>query len=259
MTARVGAQVIPVPAGAEVRVLDPLVEGLLDYLAWWIVWGFGAQGVRQRPTGATAITNVLPTANRFPYDPRDTWLRDPRPALYLWWPNRQQSRVRRFSATQDVRERQLRLMYALAEVQHPDGARVYSGLVQAIEAIVIQAASDGYHPEYGYSGAPAGTPIADSLAPLGMVGWEYVGGAPDFIAVKPVEAARAVGGPAGGHIHRGFPVYLGVLRVLERIELYATPSEQMPDVATTLTHDGVTVVEGYLPGPDGSEGPEYDA
>lgn len=249
MSYRVGGWEIPLPTAGDPAVVDPVVAGLLDYLAFWVVYGFAAKGVLQRPA---EITDVLPAANRFPFDPRTTWVRDPKPALYLWWPDRQRSKRVKITSVRSARERELRLMYVLAEVTYPDGARVYSGMVSALDAIMYQASEEGRHPSYGYAGAPLGTPIATSLASFGVIGWEYLGGLPDFAVPRPSSSPRP-GGPAEGTIHRGFPVLFGVIKVQEEIVPGDDNAvELMPDVPTTITTEGATIIEGVMPAPDGS-------
>jgi hypothetical protein len=247
---RVGGIEIPLPTtDADTAIVDPVVAGLLDYFSFWITYGLGGKGIQQRPA---EITDVLPMTNRHPFDPRGTWVRDPKPALYLWWPDRSPSKRVKLSTVRVVRERKLQLMYVLAEVQYPDGARVYSGMTSAVDAILMQSSEEQRHPAYGYNGAPVNTPITQSLAPHGMVEWEYLGGVSDFAAVRPATSPRP-GGPAEGNIQRGFPVLFANFKVLEKIEPDSNAVELMPDVPTTITTDGVVVIDNYLPAPDGSE------
>jgi hypothetical protein len=247
---QVGGLDLPLPTAGDLAITDPVLVRLVDYLAFWVTYGIGAKGVLQRPA---EITNVLPAGNRFYYDPRGTWVRDPKPAFYLWWPDKQRSKKVSRGLAQAFRERELRLLYVLAEVQYPDGARVYSGLAGAIDALMHQASQEGRHPAYGYGGATPGTPIAHSIAEPGAFEWEYLGGQPDFLVPRPSPSERQSAN-GGGVILRGYPVLMGTISVRERIDGDDDAIELMPDVpVTATTEDGLTIIERILPAPDGAD------
>lgn len=252
MTYQVGGLEIPLPTAGDLAITDPVLVKLVDYLAYWITYGLGAKGVLQRPT---EITNVLPAGNRFYYDPRGTWVRDPKPAFYLWWPDGQKSKKTSRGIAQAFRERELRLLYILADVQWPDGARIYSGLADAVDAIMHQASEEGRHPLYGYGTDPTGTPIAHSIARPGAFEWEYAGGQPRFLVPRPSPSERQSAN-GGGVIVRGYPVLEGTIMVRERIDGDDDALELLEDVPVGITTEGVTILEGWLPAPDGSEDPD---
>lgn len=250
MSYRVGGLELPLPTAGDLAITDPVLVKLVDYLAFWVTYGIGAKGVLQRPAD---ITNVLPAANRFYYDPRGTWVRDSTPAFYLWWPDRQRSKRVSRGLAQVFRERELRLLYVLAEVQWPDGARIYSGLPDAVDALMHQASEEGRHPLYGYNGAVLGTPIAHSIAPPGAFEWEYLGGQPNFAVPRPTSSERQ-GANGGGVILRGYPVLEGTITVRERLDGDDDAIELMPDVPVTAsTEDGEMIIERILPAPDGAD------
>ena len=205
----VGSLYIPLnPEGKYSPVLDPTVVGLADYLAYWIRYGLSTK--LEDPNND--VTDPLPEANVFPYDPRDNWVRNSTPALYIWWFG--ESKLVKRTLVKDARQRTLRLFYVACEVATPKGARVYSGLPAAVDAIMFKACATGYHPHYGYNGDPIGTPIATSLR---LLGWEYEKGKEDFAQAVP-NISQVPGGPGGGHVIRGYPVLFGHVNVWEEVE-----------------------------------------
>jgi hypothetical protein len=250
MSSRVGAQFLPIPSGEnDSKIPDPAIAGIIDYMAYSIVQDFGAKGVEQ----STEVAHVLPTANRFPFDPGQHWTRNGTPALYLWWPKGTRSRITQFSALRWTRERELRLFYTHCEVTAPDESEVYAGLTQAIDAILARA-SRRPHPSYSYNGSVPGTPIARVLAPEGDLSWQYEGGYPDFAAAVPSVESRFPGGatPGAGEQVRGYPVLFGTVRLWERVT-DDDPTELLGDSPMTITTDGADILSHVLPAPDGTE------
>jgi hypothetical protein len=258
MTATTGAITVPLPSGgAEKAITDPALLGILDFLAFCIRDGIGVRGIEQRPT---EITNVLPTNNVFPFDPAGNWVRQGTPALYLWWPKEDTSKIVEYSTLYDARIRKLRLFYVCAEVVDKLGARIYAGLPAAIDAILLRASSLGRHPSYSYNDDPLGTPLSFSLNRERPVQWAYEGGHSDFYAAIP-EIADRPGGPPQGQTKRGYPVLFGTVLVKEVVESEQfEETDRMPDITATINTnesgdfaDTIEFMQGVLPAPDGSE------
>jgi hypothetical protein len=221
----VGGLYLPLKSeGYPSPVLDPTVVGLAKFLGFWVRYGLRTK--LQEPN--ERIPDPLPVENVFPYDPKDNWVRKMNgsgdsaapgiPALYLWW-NGDSQRVR-LTICREVRRRTLRLFYVATEVATPAGARVYSGLAGAVDAILHKASAAGYHPDYAPDGFARGTPIAE---PLRLLGWEYTGGKADFAQAVP-NVSSVPGGMGGGHVVRGYPVLFGNVVVHEEIG-QAVPSD----------------------------------
>lgn len=231
-----GAQTLPLEAGgSDPAIVDPLCVGLADYLAFWIRHDIGEAGVEQRPT---EVVDVLPVANVFGHDPRQTWARDVSllPSLYVWWPEGKQSRIVRRTGAYTIRERELHIQYVLAEIQIPKGSRGYSGLTQAVDAVMVRALADGYHPVYAYAGDALGTPIAFSLAAPGYLKIEYVGGRSVFAMSRPGNDGRP-GGARETLVQRAYPMFIGVVKVWERIDRQVPENETLTSLNVDISVD----------------------
>ncbi len=231
-----GAQTLPLEAGgADPAIVDPLCVGLADYLAFWIRHDIGEAGVEQRPA---EVADVLPIGNVFGYDPRQAWARKSSllPSLYVWWPEKTQSRIVRRTGAYAIRERTLHIQYVLAEIQIPTGSRVYSGLTQAVDAVMVRALADGYHPGYAYAGDAPGTPLAFSLAAPGYLKFEYVGGKAVFALDRPESNARP-GGSKETLAHIAYPMFIGVVKVWERIDRHVPENETLTSLNVDISVD----------------------
>jgi hypothetical protein len=245
----VGPLDIPIPeVGGYVGFADPVAVGFADYFAFWIRYGIN----EKFRDSTTSIEYVLPEANVFPYDPTENWVRNDIPALYVWWSG-ESRRVER-TITQAMRVRNFRIFYVAKEVKRPKGARVFSGMAAAVDAIMFQACEQGFHYDYGYNGATPGTPIQTSLK---LRGWVYERGKEDFVQKIP-NVAAAAGGQAGGHVISGFPVFMGTMSVSEDISTSEglTSADQSTEIAFNArindpadTREPVTVLERYLISP----------
>ena len=253
MSGQVGALVLPVPVASPARIVDPVAVGLADFFRYVIRAAIGPAAAAVNAT----LSDVLPTANVLTHDPAGYWVRGPFPALYLWPEG--DSTVRQHSTVYDVRERRLRLFYVLTEAVGPDGQKLWSGLATAVDAALVRASARGYEPAYSYGTSLAGTPIAQSLGPLGAVGWEYQGGRPDLAVPVPSASAQA-GGPGEGAITRAYPVLFGSVLVRERVladtGIYSVTPDMSVEIVTNETGDladPLAFLEGVLPESDGSD------
>lgn len=246
--AYVGPLDIPIQeAGGYSGFTDPVAVGFADYFAFWIRYGI-ADKFRD---STTTIDEVLPEANVFPYDPTENWVRNDIPALYVWWSG--ESRRAERSNLQAMRVRNFRIFYVAKEVKRPKGARVYSGMAAAVDAIMFQACEQGFHYNYGYNGDPRGTPIQTSLR---LRGWVYERGKDDFVQKIP-NVSSAPGGQAGGHVVSGFPVFMGVMTVQEDIgQQTLTSADQSTEIGFSArindpagTREPVTIMQRYLISP----------
>lgn len=208
----VGALRVPMEPGANLSPLvDPVVDGLLDFLGFALRDALNAKLAQLSPTSADAC----PTAARYPYDPRGYWTRNPKPALYLWWGGR--SSVGSYSTVYDTRERELQLFYVWEETVGPSGSNARAGLMAAADAALMRASSLRMHPAYGYRGAPLGTPLAVALADLGLLGWTYQGGTVGIMSPVPGDVRNS---PSEGAVVRYFPALQATLTVSEKITGY---------------------------------------
>lgn len=242
MTSSVGAIELPVPADdVATPFVDPMIVGLLDFLGFVVKASIETRLVQIR----TTITDACPSANRFDYDPRQSFARDltKLPALYIWWGGR--SKNVEATTVRNRRERELNLLYVIAPVRYPEGATVFAGALGAADAAICEASDRGYHPAYGFRGDPAGTLLARSLAPVGTIGWEYTGGQVGIL--EPVPRKRRNNDP--NMQEDVFPALQGTIRVMERRTDNADQDEDLEDGRLTVTSDGVPYFTRVLTAP----------
>jgi hypothetical protein len=234
-------------------VLDPTVVGLAKFLAFWIRYGLRTK--LQDPN--ESIPDPLPVDNVFPYDPTDNWVRKSTPALYLWWAG--ESQHIKLTMLRDIRRRTLRLFYvAGAQTVTPSGARVYSGLPAAADAILHKASAAGLHPDYAPDGFLRGTPVAEALR---LLSWEYDKGKADFAQAVP-NVSPVPGGPGGGHAVRGYPVLFGNVIVNEEIDQLTSDATDGPQdipfdirINDPANSDGpLSILDRTLESPVGANG-----
>lgn len=233
MTSYLGAAELPVPAGVVgTAFADPMVSALLDFLGHCIKAAVDTR-LNQIRTGDAAILDACPEANRHDYDPRQSFVRKPTPALYIWWGGR--SKNVEHSTIRNRRERDLNLLYVCPPVLYPDGGPVFAGLPGAVDAAILEGSDRGYHPTYGYQGDPAGTVLVRSLAPAGTLGWEYTGG--QIGILEPIPRKRRNADP--NHQEDAFPALQGTLRVYELRTDSLADVEELGDGQITISSDGV--------------------
>lgn len=265
----VGPLALPVAAGAQDSALDdPLLVGLLAYLGHWLSASLDAKFAALRGTNATDV-GACPNANRFPWDPAKYFVRGDEkgngetnyfPALYGWRFGRGQ-RVP-YSTVKSLRRHTIAVQYIFDQLTLPGAWTRRSGLLNAVDAAFTTAAEWGYHPTFGLSGAPVGTPIAVALKLSGQ-GLVYDGGEQGTMAPTPGQTA-ARGAGQDGHVLRAYPTLKAQFTVWEMVEqANAVDSDDVAQGATlTLSgnteggvEDAVEITQRYLPAPDGSEIP----
>ena len=268
-TSTVGALELPYPVGeAPARITDPLVKGMLDYLAYWIRADLNPALVANQAgkiNGSGLVTDAVPAANRYPWDPGPTFVRGaqdgaaaPLPGLFVWRAGRR--RVRE-SILESLREVRLGFVWVFEELVMPGALVDRYGLRAVVEASIDRAMEHGYHPSYGYDGAPVGTPIAKSLCLAGALPF-LESSEETILGAVPMTGLQSQNRGAGGPSIRGFPALRGVIIVHEKIgaPTLVDPDDARPDmtvnIQTNSLDDGsapLTVMERVLPCGPGPE------
>lgn len=202
MTAEIGALTLPVPAGTlNDSLQDPTLAALLDFFGFYL-----QECLNEKLTQMQGTTHdACPVENRFQYDPKAYFVRNPLPALYMWSPK---AVTQARSILDDMLVRDVRLVWIFQELQYPEAGEPRTGLLHAAESAIQLAASRKYHPEFNN-----GIPIFKSIPILGLQLNETVSE-----MYSPVPAVSTnVGGAPEGHWIYAFPVVEASLTVWERI------------------------------------------
>jgi hypothetical protein len=219
VTATVGALTLPLPAGTADTVLaDPLLDGMLDYFAFWLNLDLNTKLANM--TGQP--DEAVPAENRHPFNPDRTLARLPRPALYMWR-HETPPQIREFSVHQDAILSTVDGLYVFTDLSIPRGANVLAGLGASVIASVAVATQEEAHASYGYSGAPNGTPVTQSL---NVEGWDFQGGTYGHMWRVPGDSTigRGRGSGADGAIQSAIPAVMLRWQVLELVGSAANPS-----------------------------------
>ena len=252
-----GGQTFPLAAGTAGGFLRGTVtEALLDFLSYYLNWALNVKLGQMSPKNPEAV----PTANRFPYDPADLWPQNPVPALYVWWKGTNKAN---HSTIRERFESNYGFQYIAQPISVPQGARHYSGLGETVDKVLRYAADQGYHPSYGYNGAPVGEMLNLSL---GFQGWEIADSTPGIL--------RPVPGQAGAAPHI-YPAVIGTVKCWTVVEQRnpegptgganpgdpGSPGDVLGDIVAGIYTNGEGGVseaelfmERVLPAPDGSGG-----
>ncbi len=263
-TVNVGAIVLPLAAGAvNTAIGDPLVSGLLDYLSFCLADALDAKLANLHGTSPHA---VLPK-NRFRWDPSSYFVRghqdgagSPFPALYVW--RRGPGKREQLTLLTDARRVTVGVLYVFDELVLPGALEDRFGLRTTVDAAFYDAASNGFHPAYGYNGAPLGTPIDVSLQ---LAGWGlvYEGGEEGMMAPIPGQS-EALGRGADGHVIHAYPTLMGTFTAWEEIGPRALrdPQDVTPGITATISvpgngdlPDALPIMQRICSAPDGSEQP----
>lgn len=254
-TSLIGSNTLPVPAGTLDSDLSDLTEdGLLDYLAFWIKNTLDTKLANM--TADPTVTDSVPTANRFTYNPLDgqIWVRNSTPALYVWW----DGEAKDVQATLSYRHvvRTLKAFYVFNELDFPGERSYHCGLSGLVALSFFKAAERGRHPSYGHGSDAAGTPIAKSL---NWVQW-WCTGATDGTQWMVPGGSNAGGiGIGEGAEQRGFPFTVGTFEIVERIDQdqLVFPDDVLGDADIAIdtgdtVQDTFTILNRIAPPPDGS-------
>ena len=259
LASTVGPLDLPIPAGAaNSPITDPLITGLLAYIGHWLKIGLDAKLAVLGGPDTTAVTDACPTANRFDFDPKGWWTRaviaSQQPCLFIWHKS-----AKRFpqSTVYDMRERQIGVLYVFPEFNAPRGFPTRTGLMNAVDAIIRRAFDRGAHPTY-----ENGVQFTDTIADVDTLEVYLDGTEEGFEFASPQTGAGAGGQPDGGFEQYGFPTLRGTIIARERIgaDTFEDPDDILGDITFTITHNeqgdvanGLDVLEGVFPAPDGSE------
>jgi hypothetical protein len=261
-TFKAGAGTYPLAAGAANSAQsDPVLLVLLDFLGYCLKQALDTKfAATPLPSGAT---DACPTANRYPFDPATYWVRQSVPALYCWWDG--PPKVEPLTMTTRIRKREIAICYVFEELVYPDGADMHAGLMSDVDMVFAQALAEGYHPTYAYGNSSAGIQIAAMLAPVGMLGFEYLGGTEVLAMPVPEGSMNAqAGGDHEGQVVRAFPSLRAKCLVHERIGRYlpSDPGDVLTDSTFTINTNENTVADPsdvaqftqrVLPSSDGTE------
>ncbi len=158
-----GALSLPLAAGgANAGLRDPLLDGLLDYFAFWLAADLNAKLASM--AGQTHAVLPGPPAGRFPFNPERTFVRQSIPALYMWRDEGPDGiRYEQYTVLRTRRVSLVHGLYIFSEQTIPTGGVVQSGLRNAVDASLRAATEYGHRNDYGHHGAPLGTPIQTPL------------------------------------------------------------------------------------------------
>jgi hypothetical protein len=242
-SAPVGGLTLPLAAGsAQQRIADPIVDALLDFLAWSLGNDLSARLANLTGTSAVAV----PTTNRFAYDPtspRGHSVRVPVPALFCWWDG--QSQAVDHTTVRRKRTRVVRALYVFDELPHTDQLVVREGLFAAVDASFTKAAHYGHHSSYAYGSAATGTPLVSSVGDPGSWAWRYVGGQ-GVQRFQIDEASTAnVGRRAAG---RDWPAFAASFAVEELVAqpTLVDPTDVWPQATVDVRATDLDPGEGYV-------------
>ena len=230
---QVGGLVLPLSSGDEDAPLtDPVVETILDFL------GFSLQAALNPKLGTVngMSLEACPIDNRFAYDPGDTFVRNPFPALYVFWPGI--SRVVPETLVYHRREREITILYVFDEHIQPSSMSARSGLLNAVDAVFTTVLERGFAATYTPPGGSLGQNI---LAALSLQRLEYKGAQQGRLeAIVPSEG-RQTQGQALANQKRGFPALRARVDVWERVRFDnvppTAPADLMADIQTNEDGD----------------------
>jgi hypothetical protein len=237
---RVGSLEMPVPQGAALETFsDPTLEVLLAFLGKWLKSELDSKLSQLTPTSADAC----PVANRYPYNPEDTFVRNPSPALYAW---EESSKVEPWTLRWDVMVRRIRVMYVFEELVKPFGFMARHGLMSAVAKTFAKASERRRKSDFQHEDDPLGWPISLSL---NLLDWKMTEGQQGFLQAIPS------GGDLDRQVRRGYPAYQAIFEVTERID-QRTISELLADGVISIEtgdHTGSTIefMERIAEAPDG--------
>lgn len=247
----VGGLALPLDAGAQdTRIPDPLVDGLLDFLAFVLNADLNAKLANLRPTSAIAV----PAGNTYPWNPttrpqslfargKGDGAASPLPGLFVW---RQSSKPIRFGQIRRGRETTIRVAYIAEQLVIPQGWEDRAGLLSAVEASIGGWIDNKYHPAY-----QGGANIAGLLG-LAGTGLLFAGGTPSVLS--PMPAAVGPDQPAV----RGFPAYTATLIAQESTSQpgISAAESQPADLAVAIAvadegelTNALTILQRVVPAP----------
>lgn len=259
-TSAVGALELPIPSG-EVgqKISDPLIDAILDFASFYIKDALDEKLVNVLPPGL--MVDAVPEENRFDFDPlqpRGIQITLPVPSLFVWWQG--MSKVFQQTTIHTYRQRQIELMYVFPELPKITEMERRAGLMSSVDAAMHKMSLRQLHNNYGYDGMPKGMGIAQAIAPLNIVSWQYMGGKPGRFGIDEGPLAERRAAKKSG---RDYPALKGSFMVYERVQprTLEDPGDVLHDSNIYISTDGEGTdaelfMEGILSAPDGTEGDE---
>jgi hypothetical protein len=260
-TTTIGPLTLPIPAGdMGSRIADPAIDGLLDFLAFFIKNTLDAKLAVLQQTSSDAC----PTANRYPWDP--TSPRAPRvkvriPALFMWWDGN--STTIEYTRIYKLRRRELGLLYVFDELSTTTTLDQHDGLLSAVDGALVKASDRGYHPLYGYDAAPLGTPIRVSLGGLDSFMFDVTSRTVGRFGIDTSSGGGRSSKRDRGNSEAGrdYPALRATVVVHERVgqDVLEDPADVDRDTVVTIrasdgqTGETVTILEGLVPMSDGTD------
>lgn len=249
MTAQLGSLEIPVEPGEYLSELaDPTLLLLLSYLGHQLKLNLDSKLAQLSPTSADAC----PVANRYPWNPDSTFVRQSLPALFAW---EERCSRRQHTLLNDTLDREIRVLYIFDELVKPDGMRARHGLASAVGKILAMAAERNQHATFSYDGSAPGACVSDLGNWLGFI---FMRGEAQWLQAVP-GGSDSVGGDGGEMAtQRAYLGYLAEYVITEQIG-QDEPTEAMGDTLLTIygsdgeVDEGVELMQRWFPAPDGSE------
>jgi len=253
----VGALDLPVPAGAVGETLaDPVVDAVLDFASFYIKDALDPKLKNILPSGT--MVDAVPSANRFAFDPLEPQglhVKLPVPCLFVWWQGA--SHVMKMTTIYNYRVRKLHLLYVFPELPKTSEMRRRVGLIGAVDAAMHKMSKRQINTSYAYKTNPEGMGIAQAIAPVDVVGWEYDGGSPGRFGIDEGPGAdRRVKKKSG----RDYPALKGTFTVQERVQpmTMVDPDDVLHDSNLIINGAGEGSVATFimnrtLTAPDGTE------
>ncbi len=260
---RIGGQDFPLRPGSPPYLRDPIADAFLDFFAFCLNDALNVQLAAMSPKNAEAVPTDVPTATpplyyRHAYDPDKMWPQNPRPSLYVW---RKSDRVESYTTLKEREVATYGVFYVAQSLRIPGGGRHFAGIGAAVSRVLRFACDQGFHPDYGYDGAPLGEQLHLSV---GFQGWEVAEMQTGRAEVTPDKSGAAID---------FYPIVSGQLRVWTIIEQPipqeasgassgdgVTPGNVGGDMTVSIQTNGegdvgdtVEFMQRYLVGPDGSE------
>lgn len=255
---QVGALSIPLAAGAaNSRFPDPLADALKAYIGHWIKWALDAKLAVIGGPDNVVVSDACPTANRFSYDAGGWWVRTivetKKPGLWVWGPRAKRTP---YTILYELRERPMSFLYAFPDQLWPRGADTRSGLIDVVDAALRRAFDRGSHPTYQND-----VQFAHTIAQVDSLALTFEDSETSLEFAAPQTGAGAGGRADGGLQQYGIHTLRGTILAKEKILLdsFVDPDDALGDLSMTFTHNeqgdtnnGMVLLEGTLPGPDGS-------
>lgn len=252
-TSAVGALTLPYEAArVEAALADPVVDALLDFLAWSLCQELDDRLATLNGTSSTAV----PTNSRYAYNPLEPTnrVRFRPPALFCWWDGNSTST--QWTMLQRLRTRSVKALYVFQELPSLSAMNQRRGLFNAVDSAFERAADRDGHPLYSYAGKPAGTELSRSVG-ADLWEWSYVGGK-GITRVQLGEPLKTVDSPTANRqqmVGRDFPAFAAEFQVRELVELPQPEdsTDVLIDSAFSISHDGVEILDRTMLGTDGTD------